>query len=869
MAIDKGHLEVTPAHLFLDLLEEGTGRSLLRIAVGEQREKEVVEMAVGYLQQYLPKLRSQHPPPPTVSESGKLSLALEKANELRTSMGDAFIALDHLAVGCVDQDPVVQAALREAGVMPKRVTAALKVYRGSHKVDSETAESGFDALSKYGKDLITEARAGRLDPVIGREEEIRRLVQVLSRRTKNNPCLVGEPGVGKTAVVEGLAQRILAGDVPQSLKERKVFSLDMGALIAGAKYQGEFEERLKGVLKEVEDADGKVILFIDELHLLVGAGRTEGSMDAANLLKPALARGLLRCIGATTLDEYRQHIEKDGALERRFQMVQVKEPSVPDSVSILRGLKERYETHHGVRINDRALVVACELADRYITSRFLPDKAIDLVDEACSMVRVQLDSQPEEIDRLQRRRLQLEIELRGLGKDVHGDAGTKQKIEEIQQEIARIDGSLGPLKAGYDQDRNRIKRVQHLRTEIEHIKRSIAELERRYNLDRVAELKYDMLPPLEQELANLTSSAAGASEQSGLVSESVGAEEIRSVVSRWTGIPVSRLGTSDRHRLLSMGEELGKRVVGQEEAVEAVSAAILRSRAGLSPPNQPVCTCLFLGPTGVGKTELSKALAAQLFDDEKQLVRVDMSEYMEEHSVSRLIGSPPGYVGHEAGGQLTEHVRRRPYSVVLFDEVEKAHPNVLNALLQVLDDGRLTDGKGKVVDFSNTVIILTSNLGARHLICAPDAPASTSNAISHAARTAVMADVRAHFRPEFLNRIDETVLFHRLDPAHLRRIVEQLVGAIAAPLAKNNRVGLAVSPQALDWIVEQAYDPAYGARPLRRYVLKEIGTAVAKMVVGKDAGPGSTVHIDVVDDSLTYKLSREDLEMSAADHSDQ
>mmetsp|Transcript_31203 Transcript_31203/g.70219 ORF Transcript_31203/g.70219 Transcript_31203/m.70219 type:complete len:943 (-) Transcript_31203:118-2946(-) len=841
--------ELTPVHLFVVMLEDkkGIGREILASVTNEERKNDVIELVTKNLERWLANQRSERAMQgEEMSLSPKLQNLLYKAvNDMKGEKVDVF----ELFVYSAEMDEVVRSALEEAGVNPKKLSVA------GRRLKAAKNEQSFTELEKYSKDLIAEARAGKLDPVIGREDEIRRLVQILCRRTKNNPVLVGEPGVGKTAIVEGLAQRILDGDVASTLKECKLFTLDFGSLVANTAFRGNFEQRMRDILEEIEKSEGKVILFIDELHLLIGAGNEKGEMDAANLLKPALARGQIRCIGATTYDEYRKYIESDGALERRFQMIHVGEPSVPDAISILRGIKEKFEVHHGVRISDAALVQACELSSRYITMRFLPDKAIDLVDEACSSIRVQLDSKPEQIDRLERRRLQLDVELRVLRKDLN-DPSSALRAAEIQAQVDRINMELGPLQAAYKEEQFRRRRLHDLRQQIEQTKLSISELERRYLLDRVAELKYDVLPALQQELHNLTSSSAGTLPI--FSGEVVGPDEVRSIVSRWTGIPVARLGKTERSRLLELKSEIQKRVVGQEEAVDAVSTAILRSRVGISPVRLPSCSALFLGPTGVGKTELSKALASQLFDDEKQLIRIDMSEYMEQHAVSRLIGSPPGYVGHESGGQLTEAVRKKPYAVVLFDEIEKAHPSVLDVLLQVLDDGRLTDGKGKVVDFANTIIIMTSNIGSQHL--AEEGP------VDESCRQQIMREVKSFLRPEFLNRIDDIVIFQRLGIAQLREVARKLVREMAEPLKEEHKLELSCSDAALDLIVSLAYDPAYGARPIRRYLYKIVGTQLAYHMVEQKELHGSTVHIDEEGGQLKIHFEKpEDEQMSAVE----
>ncbi|HXE31460.1 MAG TPA: ATP-dependent chaperone ClpB, partial [Terriglobales bacterium] len=764
-----------------------------------------------------------------------------------------FVSTEHLLLGLLDlkSDPARQ-ALAAQGVTADRVLQALQAIRGSQRVTDQNPEGKYQALERYGRDLTDQARKGKLDPVIGRDEEIRRVIQVLSRRTKNNPVLIGEPGVGKTAIVEGLARRIVAGDVPEVLKTKRVVGLDLGALVAGAKYRGEFEDRLKAVLKEIEESSGEVILFIDELHTLVGAGAAEGSMDASNMLKPALARGELRAIGATTLNEYKKYIEKDAALERRFQPVLVGEPSVEDTIAILRGLKERYEIHHGVRIKDAALVAAARLSDRYISDRFLPDKAIDLVDEAAAVLRMQLDSRPVEIETLERKLMQLEIELTALAKEK--DAGSRQRMRDIERERGDLQEKLAALRARWQNEKNEIQKVQELKARLDQLQLEEQQAERAGNLSRVAEIRYGLRGAAERELAAASQQleAAEASPERGprLLHEEVGEPEIAGVVSKWTGIPVNRMLEGEKEKLVHMEERLHQRLVGQEEAVEAVADAIRRSRAGLGDPRRPIGSFLFLGPTGVGKTELARALAEFLFDDEHAMIRLDMSEYMEKHSVARLIGAPPGYVGYEEGGQLTERVRRRPYSVVLLDEVEKAHADVFNILLQVLDDGRLTDGKGRTVDFRNTVLIMTSNLGSQHL----------RGQVTDNARKQVMEELRAHFRPEFLNRVDEIVIFHALEREQLAPIVEMQLNHLRALLAERG-VTLRLAPAARELVLRQGYDPQYGARPLKRALQRLVQNPLASAILKGEVHPGEAIEAVLAPsgDKLLFRPDRQEV----------
>ena len=770
-----------------------------------------------------------------------LNQVLTKAEAEAEALKDEFVSVEHLFLALIatGQPAAMKKYFASFNLDRAKVLKELQAMRGSQRVTTDNPETTYNALEKYGVDLVAQARKGKMDPVIGRDAEIRRAIRILSRKTKNNPVLIGEPGVGKTAIVEGLAQRILRGDVPEGLKDKTVFSLDMGALVAGAKYRGEFEERLKSVLNEVKAAEGRIILFIDELHNIVGAGKTEGAMDAGNLLKPMLARGELHCIGATTLDEYRKYIEKDPALERRFQPVLVEEPSVEDAISILRGLRERYELHHGVRIQDNALVSAAVLSHRYISDRFLPDKAIDLVDEACAMIRTEIDSLPTELDELQRRVMQLEIEETALKQEK--DDASKRRLGVLRKELADAKEKATALRAVWSKEKESLGRVQKVREELEAARLEMAKAERAYDLNKIAELKHGRIPQLEKELAKAEKTGA---EKTTLVKEEVSAEEIAEIISKWTHIPLSKLLQGEKEKLLKLEDELHRRVIGQDEGVRLVSEAILRARAGIKDPRRPIGSFLFLGPTGVGKTELAKTLAAQLFDSEANLIRLDMSEYMEKHSVSRMIGAPPGYVGYDEGGQLSEAVRRKPYSVVLFDEIEKAHPDVFNVLLQVLDDGRITDSQGRTVDFKNTVIIMTSNIGSRHLL-----EGVKGDEIPESVRESVMADLRASFRPEFLNRVDETVLFKPLTLEEIERIVSLLIADINRRLA-DKRVTVKLDAKAQEWVAEKGYDPVFGARPLKRFLQRHLETQLARALISGEVGEDTAVTFKVKDGEL-------------------
>ncbi len=837
LALREGHQQFTPEHVLKVLLDdpEGLAAGLIDRAGGNSRQAlTAVEAALGKM----PKVSG--------GGAGQVYLAaatarlFDNAEKIADKAKDSYVTVERLLLAiALEKDSEAGQILARGGVTPQNLNAAIEALRKGRTADSQSAENAYDALKKYARDLTEAARNGKLDPVIGRDEEIRRTIQVLSRRTKNNPVLIGEPGVGKTAIVEGLALRIVNGDVPESLKDKKLLALDMGALIAGAKYRGEFEERLKAVLNEVTSADGGIILFIDEMHTLIGAGKADGAMDASNLLKPALARGELHCIGATTLDEYKKHVEKDAALARRFQPVFVSEPSVEDTISILRGLKDKYEQHHGVRITDGALVSAATLSHRYISDRFLPDKAIDLMDEASARLKMQVDSKPEELDSIDREIVRRKIEQEALKKE--SDAGSKDRLKRLETELLSLEKESADLTTRWKSEKDKLSEAQKLKTELDQLRGELANAQRRGEYQRAGELAYGRIPELEKKVKDIEAKGAGGA----VVEEAVTSDHIAQVVSRWTGVPVDRMLEGEREKLLKMEDQLQRRVVGQAEAVKAVSTAVRRARAGLQDPHRPIGSFMFLGPTGVGKTELTKALASYLFDDEQALIRLDMSEYMEKHSVSRLIGAPPGYVGYDEGGALTEAVRRRPYQVILFDEIEKAHPDVFNVLLQVLDDGRLTDGQGHTVDFRNTLIVMTSNLGADFLVNQPEGQDTD------AVRDQVMAVVRASFRPEFLNRVDEIILFHRLQREHMGWIVD-IQFARLGKLLEDRKIVLTLDPKARQWLADKGYDPAYGARPLKRAIQKSVQDPLAELILSGKIRDGETVTISAGAQGLTF-----------------
>ncbi|MBI1390628.1 MAG: ATP-dependent chaperone ClpB [bacterium] len=857
LAIEKSHMEIDVEHLALALLrqEDGLIPRLLR-KIGAPLES--LDQHLSDELNRRPKVSGPGRDSGSVYASNRLNRTLTQAEKEAKSLKDEFISVEHLMLAMLSgsvSSPAVD-YFKQAGVTRDAFLKALMEVRGNQRVTSESPEATYDALSRFGRELVADAAAGKLDPVIGRDGEIRRVIRILSRKTKNNPVLIGEPGVGKTAIVEGLAHRIVRGDVPEGLKNKKIFALDMGALVAGAKYRGEFEERLKAVLTEIKNSDGEILLFIDELHTIVGAGRAEGAMDAGNMLKPMLARGELHCIGATTLNEYRLHIEKDAALERRFQPVLVEQPSVEDAISILRGLKERYEVHHGVKIQDNALVAAATLSNRYITERFLPDKAIDLVDEACAKIRTEIDSMPTELDEVSRKIMRLEIEEQALGKEK--DAASKDRLATLRRELADLRDQANSMKAQWESEKSAIQGIRDLREQIDGVKREIEQAERDYNLSRAAELRHGRLPDLQHQLADREKAMLDPVNGQRFLREEVTEEEIAEIISRWTGIPMTRLMEGEREKLLRLADLLHERVIGQDEAVDAVADAVVRARAGIKDPRRPIGSFIFLGPTGVGKTELARTLAHALFDSEENMIRIDMSEYMEKHSVSRLIGAPPGYVGFEEGGQLTEAVRRKPYSVILFDEFEKAHHDVFNILLQILDDGRLTDSQGRTIDFKNTVVIMTSNIGSEHLLDV----SMQRGEINQEARDRVMNELRLHCRPEFLNRVDDIVMFKTLRLEEIERIVELMLNELRSRL-ESRRLTLTVTPAAMEHLAVSGYDPVYGARPLRRLIQKELENRLARELIKGEILDGAEIEVDVKEGEMTISHRNPALEIGA------